>query len=69
MKKKYTYSVETGFSDEQLKNIKLNTLASKYEVTPQYVGLLLSGKRLVNTDTAKGILADAKKIIEIIESI
>lgn len=69
MKKKYTYTVDTGFSEKQIQLIKPKFLAKKHKVTPEYVRMVIKGKRLANTDTAKAILTDAKKIIELIESI
>lgn len=69
MKKKYTYNEDTGFSDKQILAIKPKVLAEKYNCTQEYVRMVLKGKRLSNTGTAKGIIEDAKKIIEVIESI
>ena len=68
MKKKYIYKVDTEFTESQIQKIKGDLLAEKYGCTPEYVKLILRGKRQSNTKKAKGILADAKKIIEIAES-
>jgi len=69
MKKKYTYNAPTEFSEDQIKLLKPKVIAEKYDCTPEYVVLILRGKRLANTDTAKGIIEDAKRIIEVIETI
>lgn len=69
MKKKYIYSSPFKFSDEQLKNIKQTPIAVKHNVSVSYVGQVLKGERLANTETAKSIIADAKKVIEFIENL
>lgn len=64
-----TETQKRHFTDEQLKNIKRTTLAKKHNVTPEYVGQIIRGEKEANSDVAKAILIDAKKIVELIESI
>lgn len=53
------------FTKEQLKCIKRVTLGKKHGVTGEYVGQILRGEKEANTDVAKAILEDARKIIEL----
>lgn len=69
MKKKYTYNAPSPFSEEQLKKIKQTPIANKHGVSVMYVGQILRGQRLANTETAKAIIEDAKKVVELIESL
>lgn len=68
MKKKYIYNNETEFSEDQIQKIKGKLLAEKYGCSSKYVLLVLRGKRNANTETAKGIIEDARKILGIAES-
>jgi hypothetical protein len=68
MKKKYTYNVPSEFTEDQIKKINGKLLAYKYECSPEYVKQVLKGQRQAKTDTAKGIIADAKAILDIAES-
>lgn len=53
-------------SKEQVKKINKSALALKYNVTPQYVGQVLKGKK-VKSKTANSIIQDAKQVLDILE--
>jgi len=57
----------TEFTSSQRKLINKSALASKYQCTDAYVRLVLKGEREQNTDIAKAIVEDAKKMLEILE--
>ena len=42
-------------------------LADKYECSPEYVKMVLRGERKSKSEKAKGIIADARAILEIAE--
>jgi hypothetical protein len=57
----------TEFTSSQRKLINKSALASKHQCTDAYVRLVLKGEREQNTDIAKAIVEDAKKMLEILE--
>jgi len=63
-----TDSKKNEFTESQIKKINGKLLADKYECSAEYVKMVLRGKREANTDTAKGIIADAKAILNIAEA-
>ncbi len=63
-----TDTKKSEFTENQIKKINGKLLAEKYDCSPEYVKMVLRGKREHNSDKAKGILADAKAILEIAES-
>lgn len=59
--------IKTEFSEIQIKKINGNLLADKYECSPEYVKMVLRGERKSKSEKAKGIIADARAILEIAE--
>ena len=53
---------------DQIKKINKPALAQKHNCTDSYVRLVLNAKRKDYSDKAKAILADAEKMIQILES-
>ncbi|MBK5213407.1 MAG: hypothetical protein JJE55_07085 [Flavobacteriaceae bacterium] len=53
------------FSEEQIKKINKTALAEKHQVSSQYVGQVLSGKK-VKSKTSKKIKEDAQRILNIL---
>lgn len=56
------------FTKAQRKNINKSALATKHNCAGTYVTMVLKGERSDNTDLAKAIIADAKKMLEIFET-
>ena len=55
------------FTSAQRKKINKPALASKHGCTETYIRLVLRGKREDNTDLAKAIKVDARRMLEIME--
>lgn len=56
------------FTKAQRKKINKSALATKHNCAGTYVNLVLKGDRNDNTDLAKAIIADAKQMLEILET-
>lgn len=57
-----------NLTPEQVKKINKQALADKHGCSQRYVSLILKGKREANTDLAKAIIKDAKKILNVLEN-
>ena len=55
------------FTEEQVRKIKINSLAEKHSCSHTYVTMILKGERNTITQKAKAILKDASQILAIIE--
>ena len=47
--------------------VRFASLAEKHNCDPSYVSKILNGEREANSEKAKAILKDAKRILKIIE--
>lgn len=55
------------FVSEEIKKIKVGSLARKYEITESYVRMILKGERERNTELSQKVLKDANDMLEIVE--
>lgn len=56
------------FTTDQIKKLNKPAIAEKHNCTDTYVRLVLKNARKDNSDKAKAIIKDAKKMLEILES-
>ena len=57
----------TTLTSEQIKKINKTSLAKKHGATQAYVSFVLSGERQAKSKKAQAILADAHKILTVLE--
>ena len=57
----------TEFTSKQRKLINKTALATKHKCTDAYVRLVLKGEREQDSELAKKIVEDAKKMLEILD--
>lgn len=55
------------FTSEEIKHVKIVSLAHKYKCSENYVRLVLKGLRERNSELSQKIVADATDMLQIIE--
>ena len=56
-----------ALTDQQISKFRMSALATKHNCSFEYVRLVLMGRRETKSEKAKAILADAKRILKIVE--